>query len=176
MVPTYNRPLQYNMPYQWTHVAQPHEHQWVLKRNCSLSPSQLASCFAILGAVSLGIAGVFASRGAWMVVPFACIEVAALVAAFIVYGRHAADFERISFGAERVVVERSNGARVERAEISPTWLRVEYDGSRRALIRLVAGREALSIGCYVPDESRERLAQELRAGLTGVRRGGGLGK
>lgn len=156
------------MPYQWTHVADPEQHQWLLKRNCALSPRQLAICFAALATVSLVIASVFAARGAWPVIPFACVEVAALTAAFVVYGRHAADFERIVLERDRLVVEWASGARLQRTELSPAWLRVEYDGSRRDLIRLVAGREALTVGRFVPDECRGRLAQELRASLAGL--------
>ena len=142
----------------------------MLKRNCALSPRQLAICFAALATVSLGIASGFAARGAWPVIPFACVEVAALTVAFLVYGRHAADFERIVLERDRLVVESASGTRMHRAELSAAWLRVEYDGSRRALIRLVAGREALSVGRFVPDECRARLAQELRATLSGWRR------
>lgn len=157
------------MPYQWVHESGNDEHQWVLRRNCALSPAQLGACFIGLGVVSLGIAVAFAARGAWMVVPFSCVEITALAVAFLAYGRHAGDFERIVVGSRRVVVERASGPVIERTEMSPIWLRVEYDGSRRALIRLVAGREALSVGCFVPDEFRGRLAQELRATLVRVR-------
>ena len=83
------------MQYQWTHVADGGRHQWVLKRNCAMSPRQLAGCLAIVGAVSLGIASAFAMHGAWPVIPFACLEIAALSVAFFVYGRHAADYEKI---------------------------------------------------------------------------------
>ncbi len=155
------------MPYQWTHVAEPGRHQWVLKRNCALSPRQLATCFAALATASLVIAIAFATHGAWPVIPYACVEVAALAAAFVFYGRHAADFERIVLERDRLVVERAHGPQLQRTELSAAWLRVEYDGTRRDLIRLVAGREALSVGRFVPDECRARLAQELRASLRG---------
>lgn len=153
------------MQYQWTYVAEPHRHQWLLKRNCALSPGQLGACFLFLGLVSIGIATAFAAQGAWPVVPFACIEVAALAAAFLVHGRHAGDYERIVVDREGVLVEMASADNVRRRAFQPSWIRVEYQGGRRELIRLVSGREAMSIGRFVPDDSRGRLARELRSTL-----------
>ena len=47
-----------------------------VKRHCSISPLGLALVFAALGALSLGIATVFAALGAWLILPFAGLEVA----------------------------------------------------------------------------------------------------
>ncbi|MGQ2981389.1 MAG: DUF2244 domain-containing protein, partial [Polaromonas sp.] len=46
--------------------------QWLLKRNCSVTPAQLLSLYLSLCAVSLGIAGFFWTQGATLVMPFAC--------------------------------------------------------------------------------------------------------
>jgi uncharacterized membrane protein len=43
----------------------------VLKRNCSISPRGLLLVFALLAALALGIASVFAALGAWLILPFA---------------------------------------------------------------------------------------------------------
>ena len=83
------------MQYRWAHSIEPEHQQWVLKRNCALRPRQLAACFGVLAAVSLAIASIFAWHGAWLVVPFACLEMGALAVAFVVYARHAADYDRI---------------------------------------------------------------------------------
>lgn len=87
--------MSFSMRHPWIHAASSQQQEWLFKRNCSLAPRQLAVIFGSLAAVSLSIATVFAARGAWMVLPFACIEVMALGAAFVVYARHAADYERI---------------------------------------------------------------------------------
>lgn len=159
------------MQYQWTHVADGGQHLWVLKRNCAMSPRQLAGCLAIVGAVSLGIASAFALHGAWPVVPFACLEIAALSVAFIVYGRHAADYEKIVVRSGGVVVETADGASVHRVELGRAWLRVEYQGRQRELIRLVEGSRALVVGRFVPDERRDALARELKSTLASLQQG-----
>jgi len=154
-----------SMRYRWIHVEEQGQLQWVLKRNCALAPRQLALCFAGLAAVSFAIAGFFASQGAWMVLPFTCLEVLALGVAFFVYARHAADYERIVLAPRRLVVERSLGKAFDRIEYEPTWVRVEYAGARRSPVRLVAGRERLEVGRFVPSSQRKEFAQQLRESL-----------
>lgn len=60
-----------------------------VKRHCSISPQGLLLVFAALAALSLGIATAFAALGAWLILPFAGLEVAALCAAFWVTARRA---------------------------------------------------------------------------------------
>ena len=59
----------------------------ILKRNCSMSPAGLAMAFAALAVVTLAIGVGFASVGAWLVLPFAGLEVLGLAVAFVVYAR-----------------------------------------------------------------------------------------
>jgi uncharacterized membrane protein len=66
-----------------------------LKRNCSISPAGLACVFGMLAVVALAIAIAFAALGAWLILPFAGLEVLLLVAAFVQQARHATDYERI---------------------------------------------------------------------------------
>jgi len=60
-----------------------------LKRNCSISPAGLMCVFAALASVSLAIGIGFALAGAWLVLPFAGLEVVALGVAFVVHARRA---------------------------------------------------------------------------------------
>lgn len=159
------------MPYGWLHMAEPDRHQWMLRRNCALTPRQLGRAFAVLAGASLLVAGAWAAWGAWLVVPFALLEVAALAVAYVAYGRHAADYERIEATPRRLTVERSSGARFERFEGEPEWIRVEYGGLRREPIRLVKGREEIAIGRFVPDDRKAELARELRGALARWRAG-----
>ena len=157
------------MAYRWMYVAEPDRHQWVLKRNCALTPRQLGGCFGTLALVSLLIAAAWAAAGAWIVVPFALVEVGALAVAYVVYGRHAGDYERIVATRDRLTVERSSGARLDRLEREPARVRIEYGGSSREPIRLVTGSEVIAIGRFVPDERKAELARELRGVLAGWR-------
>jgi uncharacterized membrane protein len=158
-----------SMPYRWTQIAEKEQQQWLLRRNCALTPRQLAGWFGGLGAVSMAIAVLFALQGAWMVVPFTCIELSALGVAFVFYARHAADYERILVSPGTLVVERVVGGAVDRVEVQPAWVRVEYAGTRRSPVRLVAGRQQVEVGRFVPEDKRMELAQELRESLARTR-------
>ena len=70
--------------------------QWLLRRNCSMTPTQLVAFYLSLCAWSLAIAGAFWWRGATLVMPFAGIEILAVGAALLVYARHAGDRERMT--------------------------------------------------------------------------------
>jgi len=141
--------------------------QWFMKRNCALTPSQLAIWFLSVSTVSIAVAFFFALAGAWMVLPFAFIEVTALGLAFVVYARHAADFERIVVQSEGLVIERSTANRIDRTEVPLAWLRVEYQGRRRELVRLVSRGGSCEVGRFVREHQRSSLAKELRRACMG---------
>jgi len=154
------------MQYEWQYQVQSQQHFWTLRRNCVLTPAQLAIWFVSLSTVSLGIAAAFAAFGAWMVVPFALIEVSVLGVAFLCYARHAGDYERIEASPGRLRVEASHGASLRVEEVSPSWVRVDYRGRSREPIVLVAGRQKIAVGRFVPDHRKPALVQELRGALS----------
>lgn len=157
------------MQHRWFRAGASGRMEWVSRRNCALSPRQLAVFFGALGLVSLGIAALWALHGAWVVVPFAFIEIAALAVAFVVYGRHAADFDRVVIEPERVWVETACGSCVRRLECQRMAARIVYDGRGRRLIRLAARGEEIEIGRFVMETERAALAKELRASLVAAR-------
>jgi uncharacterized membrane protein len=154
------------MQYEWQYQVQSQQHFWMLRRNCVLTPAQLAIWFVSLSTVSLGIAAAFAAYGAWMVVPFALIEVSVLGVAFFCYARHAGDYERIEASPGRLRVEASHGASLRVEEVSPLWVRVDYRGRSSEPIVLVAGRQKIAVGRFVPDHRKPALVQELRGALS----------
>lgn len=161
--------MSFPMQHPWVHVASAQQQEWLLKRNCSLAPRQFATVFGALAAVSVAIAAMFASLGVWWVLPFACIEVLALGTAFVVYAHHAADYERIVLCRDCLLIESCRGDRLQRAQCPPAWTRVEYSGSRRELIGLVAAGRRIEVGRFVPESDRHDLASQLRTQLRGVR-------
>ena len=134
----------------------------LLKRNCSISPAALARVFAFLVAVTLGIGIGFAAAGAWLVLPFAGVEVALLAAAFLTNGRHAADYERIERDGERLTVEISSAGRTERYEmwVRETRVRVARQGDAARVWLSANGRE-YEVGRHLPEQGRVELAAEL---------------
>ncbi len=139
--------------------------EWVLKRNCSLKPSQLLAVYASLCVISLGIATYFWVLGATLVMPFAWFELVVVGLALLVYARHASDVERIALKEGRFTVEHQNGGRVERAEFTPDWVRVEPLEDDRSLIELSGRGQVIAVGRYIRPELRRALADEFRVVL-----------
>ena len=125
-----------------------------------MSPQALLGVFAALAAVVLVIAGAFAAAGAWLVLPFAGLEVLALGVAFFLYARHAADYERIELEPGRVAIEVTEGARTTRYELHGARVSMEHG---RLVLR--AAKEEMEIGRYLGAEARAELAAELQQKL-----------
>jgi uncharacterized membrane protein len=139
--------------------------EWFLKRNCSVSPIQLAVTYAMLCVVSLGIGVFFWVQGASLVLPFACLELAALGFAFLVYARHATDGEKISLHGAQLVVELETSGRQSRSEFNREWVRVEPQAGDGSLIELSGQGRKVHVGRFVRPELRAVLAREIRAAL-----------
>ncbi|MBU7576057.1 MAG: DUF2244 domain-containing protein [Hydrogenophaga sp.] len=142
--------------------------EWSLKRNCSVTPAQLGWLYASMCVVSLGVAGVFWSQGATLVLPFAVLELIAVAVAFLVYARHAADSERIRLLEGRLVVEQEMAGRTKRCEFAREWVQVaprEEDGQ---MIELCGGGQSVRVGRFVRPELRPVLAREIRQALRGA--------
>ena len=105
--------LQQTSAYRWARVSD-QALAWHLRRNCSVTPRQLALLYAGLSAVSLTIGVGFWMMGATLVLGFAGLELVAVGAAFLIYARHAADGETVSLQGERLIVERECAGRRER--------------------------------------------------------------
>lgn len=141
--------------------------QWLLKRNCSVTPGQLLGLFASLSVVSLGIATFFWFQGATLIMPFAWAELLAVGTAFVVYARHARDGEKILLQDGRLVVELQTAGRLERAEFKREWVRVEPKDGDGSLIEVSGQGRTVSVGRHVRPELRPALAREIRFALRG---------
>ena len=141
--------------------------QWLLKRNCSVTPAQLMALFMSISVVSLGIATFFWFQGATLVMPFAWVELMAVGAAFTVYARHARDGEKISLQGGQLVVELETAGRLQRAEFNCEWVRVEPKDGDGSLIEVSGQGRTIRVGRHVRPELRPALAREIRYALRG---------
>jgi uncharacterized membrane protein len=139
--------------------------EWVLKRNCSISPRQLATVYAALCSVSLGIATFFTVRGAWYVLGFAILEMSALGLAFLHYARHATDREHIALIDDCLLVELIQAEHARQFWLDPRRARVEPPGAQHELIGLEANGLRVEVGRFLTEWKRREFAQELRQEL-----------
>lgn len=139
--------------------------QWVLKRNCRITPVQLFGAYVALCAVSLTMALGFTWPGTPPVLTFATIELLLVGAALLVYARHAADQERITLAGDALCVEHQRGAQTERTQFRAAWVRVEPRHGEGSLVELSGDGQQACVGRYLRPDMRTPLAQELRTAL-----------
>ncbi|MEP7282348.1 MAG: DUF2244 domain-containing protein [Rubrivivax sp.] len=142
-----------------------HALQWVLRRNCVLSPRQVFTVYLSMCAVSLLIAAGFWWHGAPYIAGFAGLELIAVGVALAVYSRHATDRETLTLAARRLAVERRFGGRIERVDFRAEWLRVEPAIAQGSLVELAGEGRSMRIGRFLRPEQRAAFAQELRRAL-----------
>jgi uncharacterized membrane protein len=143
-------------------------------RNDSLGTRRRWQVFGALALASLGLAVGFALAGAWLVLPYAMLEVGVLAVAFACFEQHAGDWERLSVLGDRVVVERDVAGRRERREFNRFWLRVEVSErgmSRAPHVTLHSAGVACPFGEALPARERMAVARDLRR-LVGARHSG----
>lgn len=144
---------------------------WTFKRNCSVTPKQVAAFYLPIAVVSLTIATGFWLQGIKMVMPFAWLELLALGTALLVFARHASDKEELLLTAEKLEVSWLDGPRLQTLATSPQWVRIEQQGQDgRGLVSLHSQGQRIDIGRYVRPERRAGLARELKQALLRAQR------
>jgi uncharacterized membrane protein len=139
-----------------------------MRRNSSYSSGCCALVFGSLAAVILAVAAGFAALGAWPVLPFAGMELAALGLAMRHISRHADDFERVAVEGERVVLDIGEARRVRRVEFHRHWARLVVKETA-PVFRIVLrshGRE-VEVGRYLDEGGRRALASQLQSSIAG---------
>ncbi len=138
------------------------EQEWLLKRNCAVSPRQLLAFYLSLVALSLLIAGGLALDGAWMVLPFSGIDLLAVGLALVIFARRAGDNERVRLSGSDLIVEVT--ARGERSvtALNRHWVRVETEQRRGFRLVLAAHGLRVPIGRFVGEDERRAFARELK--------------
>jgi uncharacterized membrane protein len=150
------------------------DREWLLKRNCSISPRQLMLAYSGLCIVSLGVAVAFTLRGAWYVLGFSILELAIVACALLYYARHATDSERIVLRGDWLLVELNQGGKTGSVTLARRGIRLAQTPAQRGLICLQSpgtGAE-VEVGRYLTTRKRHELLLELRHELSPVEAGG----
>lgn len=135
---------------------------WMMRKNCSASPSQVLAFYGSVSALSLAFAVVFAMRGLWMVLPFSLIESLVLGVALLYYAKHALDRECVRLQPGRLSVEVVIADKVMRYEFDAAHARLEWD-REHDLVWLCSPNQRLRLGKHLTAGLRRRFAQELGA-------------
>lgn len=145
----------------------------IARRNNSLSTKGGALALGSLLVVSLTISLPFAFLGAWLILPFAGLDVFLVFLAFRYIEHRKADFESITIEGDRLVVEKWEAGVVSRAELSTYWVRVLWrpDEGRQGALLLGSHGRVVPFGAHLTRAQKHSLAQTLQRRL----RDGGAG-
>jgi len=137
------------------------------RRHNSLDSVTCWIVFGSLACVSLVIAAVFAILGAWLILPFAGLEIAALALVLRWLRAHAGDYESVSVRGDVVALEVCEENRVLHLEFNRAWARlVVKEQSWSTRLALCSHGREVEIGRYLDDGGRKALARELKSRLT----------
>jgi uncharacterized membrane protein len=148
----------------------------IARPNNSLSPDDSIKLLAAMASVAFLIAIGFASIGAWLVLPFAGLEILAFAYAFYTIYLHADDFESITIEEDRVVVEKRNYKESTKTVFQRYWaqvnvrdvLAIKGSNGKSALFISSHGNEVEFGRNFISDEQRTLLARDLRQKLKNI--------
>jgi uncharacterized membrane protein len=148
----------------------------IARPNNSLSVDDSVKLLAALAGIALVVALGFLHIGAWLVLPFAGLEIMAFAYAFHTVYLHADDFESITIENDRVVVEKRNVKEITTTVFQRYWAQVNVRDV--AMIKGSNGKCGLFISShgnevefgrnFINDEQRSQLARDLRQKLKNI--------
>lgn len=144
-------------------AADNQEFSLLAKRNCSLQAAQRRRAFGLIAGVSAAIGLGFAWVGAWMVLPFAGLELAALWWALHRFAAEADDFERVTIRGDRLLVEARTRGRVRTYEWNRRWTQViVHGGAGICRVALRSRGNEIEFGRCLSGGARLDAARKLR--------------
>ena len=139
-------------------------YEFFLKRNCSISPNHLAIIFIGLGLISIFVGTVFYSLGATLILPFSCLEVFALMAAYFYNAVHANDYERLIVDSNHVYFKSKLGLKFSEETFLKSLARI-LPSDHIDSIKLSQGQKNIHFGKNIHSRLRPSLELEIRQAL-----------
>ena len=148
----------------------------IARHNNSLTQKTGVKLLLALACIVLVVGFGFARIGAWLVLPFAGLEIMAFVYAFHYIYLHSGDFESITIEGDNVVVEKRDYKEVTTTVFHRHWAQVSL--REVASVGGVIGKSGLFIRShgkeiefgkhFMNDEQRALLARELKQKLKNI--------
>lgn len=137
----------------------------VIRPNRSLQAAGILALFAALSALALTVGVGFTLAGAWMVLPFAGLEILLVGALCYWFYRHLDDCELVVIEPQRVRVLRRRGTEITHHEFPRPWVRLVLDeagGHEAPRLAIGAHGRLVPLADELGPEARASVARELR--------------
>jgi uncharacterized membrane protein len=142
--------------------------EFIVRPNRSLSVAGIIWLFITLSTMALTVGIGLTLAGAWLVLPFAGIEVLAVGALCGWLYRHRDDCELIVIEPEHVRIIQRSGCNAASYEFQRYWVRVildRRDGQRPSRLQIGSHGKYVRLAAQVTEGDRLALAGELRNAL-----------
>ena len=139
--------------------------RWQMRRNCSLTPKQLLKFYIVLVCLSLIVAIGFLLAGAWVIPIFTALELSAVTVGFLVYCRHALDYETIEIEDKRLLVKKFIGHKETLYEFNTQWAKVDLPAPGSKIFKISQADLQVELGQFIRHEQQLALIAQLRACL-----------
>jgi len=137
----------------------------LITRNHSLSSFQAVIIIFFFAVVLGSIAIVFYIQGAWMILPFAGLELLAVAAGFYACIRHNNDYELVEIDDTKIHVKRYIAKREQNFSFQTYWTKVLLEiteGWYPSKLWMKSKGKQVELGGWLTDAERRQLAHRLK--------------
>jgi uncharacterized membrane protein len=135
---------------------------WLMKRNCALTPRRLSQFYAALICFSLTVGIGFLIVGVWMIMIFTLIELSAVTLGFLVYARHALDFEEIRIEGTKLTIIKFIGYKTQQFQFNTRWTQLEVPTPNSKVFLLSSEKQKIELGQFLRLSQQQKLLAELK--------------
>ncbi|WP_255535073.1 DUF2244 domain-containing protein [Polynucleobacter sp. Nonnen-W13] len=133
-----------------------------MRRNCALTPSQLLKFYIALVCLSLTVATGFLLVGVKMILIFTAIELTAVTAGFLIYCRHALDYEEIEISGTRLLVRKFIAYKESVTEFNTRWVKLSHLEEHQKVFFVEQTGQRVEVGQFLRREQFKSLIAELK--------------
>jgi uncharacterized membrane protein len=139
--------------------------EMVARPNSSLTAKGRFYAVVIIAAISFAVAIGFSLIGAWLVLPFAGIELLAIGYAFYYIHCHSQDYESIVIEGDQISVEKKSYKAVSKMVFNRYWVKVllRFTPNGDQMLSLRSHGKEIDFGrSYMTNDQRLELAKQLK--------------
>lgn len=138
---------------------------WQMKRNCALTPKQLLQFYVLLVCLSLTVAAGFFLAGIWVIPIFTALELTAVTIGFLIYAKHALDYEAIEIIDRRLIVRKFIGYQESIYEFNTQWAKIEPPMEGQKVFFISQSDQRVELGQFLRQEQQLPLISSVRTYL-----------
>jgi uncharacterized membrane protein len=138
---------------------------WQMRRNCALTPKQLLKFYIALVCLSITVASGFLLAGIWVIPIFTALELTAVTLGFLIYCRHALDYEAIEIDERRLIVRKFIGSKESVYEFNTQWAQIEAPVAGQKVFFISQSNQRVELGQFLRLEQQLPLISSVRTYL-----------